>query len=110
MSNKLKRKNKVSKKPPVANPGDVSKMLRIYDELHRSNIDKYSEAISKDNTMTLMVCFALAERRVHKFGRKRIMDTLKYIDEMMGEINSGNKSIYDYHDELIDETGISIKC
>lgn len=58
---------------------------------------------------TLMTCLAVAEHRMHGFGKKRILKTLQCIDDIMGEINSGNSTIDDLRQELLDEVGLSVR-
>lgn len=57
----------------------------------------------------LMTCFALAERRLYKFGRKRLMRSLRYIDQLMVDIIEDKATIEDYKKALDDEVHIAIK-
>ena len=67
------------------------------------------DAVGKYDVEAMMTCFALAEHRLFGFGGTRIMRSLQYIDELMGNILSGSKTVEDYKRELIDETGIAIR-
>lgn len=71
--------------------------------------DRAQRSTSEYNVEALMTVFALAEHRVHKFGRKRTLKTLAYIDELMADVADGNVSIEKYKKELEDEVGIAIK-
>ena len=67
------------------------------------------DTVGKYDVEVMMTCFALAEHRLFGFGGTRIMRSLEYIDELMGNVLSGFKTIEDYKQELIDETGIAIR-
>ena len=95
------------------------RMERIENKKNQVVLDKYELAkIKKDisdkastfSTEALMSCFALAEHRIHRFGSKRITKTLEYVDELMGAIENGSKTMEDYFQELEDETGIEVRC
>lgn len=75
-------------------------------------IDMKQKTAQEQNDFTvenLFMLFALAEHRVHKFGSTRIFRTLKYIEELMDPIISGEKDFSDYAAELEKETDIKIK-
>ena len=65
-----------------------------------------SNNASKYTVDTLMICFALAEHRMHGFGKKRIQKTIDYIDELVGEIINDKSTLDDYVNQLKEETGI----
>lgn len=67
------------------------------------------DTVGKYDVEAMMTCFALAEHRLFGFGGTRIMRSLEYIDGLMGDVLSGSKTIEDYKQELIDETGIAIR-
>lgn len=81
--------------------------------LSRSDISEMKEKISaeaaKYDTEFLMTCFALAEHRLYGFGQKRILKSLKYIDELMGDILNNKATIEEYKDLLEKEAGVAIK-
>jgi hypothetical protein len=62
------------------------------------------------DTEMLMTCFALAERRLLGFGKKRILRSLRYIDGLMDGILDGTATIEDYKKELENEAHVAIKC
>lgn len=82
--------------------------------MSRGDIDKLTDdtiaSVSNHNVETLMTCFGLAQRRLYGFGYERIMRTLNFVDELMGPIIDGTKTIEDYKKELESETGVIIKC
>lgn len=82
--------------------------------MSRQDIAKMKEEISKTaseyNVEALMTCFALAEHRLYGFGQKRILRTLSYIDELMGPIIEGTKTIEDYKKELEEKGNVVISC
>ena len=91
------------------------RLERLENKKNQIVIDKYELAkIKKDisdrastfSTEALMSCFALAD----KFGSGRIAKTLEYVDELMGAIEDGSKTMDDYFRELEEETGIEVKC
>lgn len=69
-----------------------------------------SDSTSQYNVEALMTCFALAEHRLYGFGRKRIMRSLQYIDGLMGDIINDQATMYDYMEQLENETGVKIRC
>lgn len=77
--------------------------LRHLREQVRDDVSGYS-------VEALMTCFALAERRVHKFGQKRIFKSLQYVEDLMKDIIDDKATIEEYKKQLEDETGIIIKC
>ena len=67
------------------------------------------DTVAKYDVEAMMTCFALAEHRLYGFGSTRIMRSLQYIDELMGNVLRGSKTIDEYKQELIDETGVAIR-
>lgn len=99
---KAERKNRIE--------GRKDKILITPEELTEFK-QKVRDEVSGYGTETLMTCFALAEHRIHGFGEKRIMKTLRYIEEvLMMDILNDKKTIEDYKQELVDETGLQIEC
>lgn len=76
----------------------------------RNMKDKLRNDISKYDVEAMMTCFALAEHRVYGFGKKRVLRTLQYIDDLMEEILKNNATIEDYKEQLEQETGVKITC
>lgn len=72
--------------------------------------EEISKTASEYNVEALMTCFALAEHRLYGFGQKRILRTLSYIDELMGPIIEGTKTIEDYKKELEEKGNVVISC
>lgn len=62
------------------------------------------------NVEALFTCFGLAQHELYGFGEKRIARTLEYIDSLMGQVNDDKITIEDLKSELLDKTGILIKC
>lgn len=75
-----------------------------YNELKRTIVD----TSAKRDVEVMMTCFALAQHRLYGFGAKRILRTLRYVDELMGEIVDDRKTIEDFEKELENETGLRI--
>lgn len=98
---KLERRNRIDDRK--------GKILLGRDEINRLKEEIAAEA-SEYNVENLMTCFALAEHRLYGFGQKRILRTLQYIDELMGPISDGAKTIEDYKKELEEEGNVVIKC
>ena len=48
----------------------------------------------------LMTCFALSERRLYRFGRKRIARSIGMVSALMDDIMSGKATLEDYKNEL----------
>lgn len=69
---------------------------------------RYAERYNKGTIEQMYVCMALAERRLYKFGQGRLLKTMHTVDELMGEIYNGNKTIDDYITELKEQTGMEI--
>lgn len=72
--------------------------------------DSIRQDISNFNVEAILTCLALALYRKFKFGPKRIMRVLNYIDELMGGIVDDIYTVDDYKQQLKEETGVVIKC
>lgn len=88
------RKSKI-----LMTPKDVNELKR-----------KIVEDVADFKVETLMTCFALALHRVYGFGAKRILRLLQYIDDLMGAINDGTKTVDDYRKELEEEAKVVVSC
>lgn len=82
-------------------PADIAAMKAKITEDVTENFGAYS-------TEALMTCFALANHRLYKHGWQRTMRTLQYIDELMGPIADGTKTVQDLKKELEDEVGFKV--
>ena len=82
--------------------------------LSYSEINEIRRTASNDGSAygveALMTCYALALRRLYKFGRKRINRSLNYINDLMDDILEDKATIENYKQILEDETGIVIRC
>lgn len=78
----------------------------LVSKKHMSDV---KQDITNYNVRALMTCFALAERRLYRFGQGRLLKTLQYIDELMGDVIDGKITMEDYARILEEETGIVIK-
>ena len=58
--------------------------------------DSIRQDISNFNVEAILTCLALALHRKFKFGPKRIMRVLNYIDELMGGVVDDIYTIVDY--------------
>ena len=72
--------------------------------------DSIRQDISNFNVEAILTCLALALHRKFKFGPKRIMRVLNYIDELMGGVVDDIYTVDDYKQQLKEETGVVIKC
>ena len=72
--------------------------------------DSIRQDISNFNVDAILTCLALALHRKFKFGPKRIMRVLNYIDELMGGVVYDIYTVDDYKQQLKEETGVVIKC
>ena len=84
------------------------KLIVSRDELNKIKEDLSYEA-SGYSAEALMTCFALTLSR-EGFDSDDISDSLQYINSLMDQILSGEKTMEDYKKELEDKTGIIIKC
>lgn len=69
---------------------------------------QYAEDFNKGTLETLYTVLGLAERQLYGFGETRILRTWRRVDELMGKIYSGEKTIDDYIAELYKETGMEV--
>ena len=72
--------------------------------------DSIRQDISNFNVEAILTCLALALHRKFKFGPKRIMRDLNYIDKLMGGVVDDIYTVDDYKQQLKEETGVVIKC
>lgn len=70
--------------------------------------ERISDEASIATVDTLMTCFALAERRVYKFGKKRLKRTIDYIDSLVDDIVNGKATLEDYKKALKEEADVTI--
>lgn len=80
--------------------------------LTAEDINNIKERISDEASIatvdTLMTCFALAEHRVHKFGKKRLKRTIDYIDSLVDAMVIGKATLEDYKNALKEEADVTI--
>ena len=100
---RLERKNRIEdrKSKLLMTRADVAAIKAKITEDVCSNFGSYT-------TEAMMTCFALANHRLYGHGWKRTMKTLQYIDELMGPISDGTKTMEDYKEELEEELGFKI--
>ena len=97
---KAERKNRLNEKKKL-----------LFSRKEIKDIQKDSRNIASTFTVeTLMTCFALAEHRLYGFGKTRVLRTLKYIDDLMEDVMSGEISIDEYKEQLEKEVGVKIQC
>ena len=89
--------------------GRKGKILMSKQDLGKMQ-DSIRQDISNFNVEAILTCLALALHRKFKFGPKRIMRVLNYIDELMGGIVDDIYTVDDYKQKLKEETGVVIKC
>lgn len=81
------------------------KILLSYEELanikEESRIQGRLEAIE-----TITVCCALAERRAHKFGHKRVNKTVEALKDILQEVLEQNLTIKDLKAEAKEQLDI----
>ena len=71
---------------------------------------KIATDVNNYKVEAMMTCFALANHRLYGHGAKRTLKTLAYIDELMGYIQDGDKTIEDLKKELAEEAKVNIVC
>ena len=98
---RMERNNRIEERKGkiLMSPHDINEMKR--------NI---AQDVTDFKIETLMTCFALANHRLYGHGATRTMRTLQYIDELMGPIATGEKTVDDYKRELEEEAKVIIKC
>ena len=57
----------------------------------------------------LMTCFALAEHKVHGFGRKRITKTVEYVCSLMDDILTDKATVEDYKRILEEKARVKLR-
>ena len=91
------------------NKRDIRKNeVRLTEEELNEIKERVSDAASITSVDILMTCFALAEHRMHGFGKKRIRKTIDYIDELVEGIVNGDSTIDEYKKELKEEADVTI--
>lgn len=95
---RLERKNRLEDRNAkiLMRPDDIKVMKEKITKDVCNNFGSYT-------TEAMMTCFALANHRLWGHGWKRTMRTLQYIDELMGPINDGTKTMAELKDELMEE-------
>ena len=82
------------------------KVLMSRSEIHEMN-ENVAGKVNDHTVQILMVAIGLAEHRLYGFGQTRIMRTLRYIDQLMGDLNS-KYTLEDYLQMLSDEAKVNI--
>lgn len=85
------------------------KVVMTREEFAKLKRDIRNES-STFTTEALMTCMALKDRRLRGYGQKRIMDDLQYVDDLMGPIMRGEKTIEEYKEALREESKVVISC
>ena len=100
---KLERKNRIEdrKTKVLMTPADIARMKAKLTEDITENFGSYS-------TEALMTCFALVNHRLYGHGWRRTMRILQAIDEMMGPIGDGTKTVQELKQELEEEVGFKV--
>lgn len=58
----------------------------------------------------LMTCFALSERRLYRFGKKRIARSIGMVTALMDDIISGKATLEDYKNELEKDAKVILRA
>lgn len=100
---KLERKNRLEdrKTKILMRPEDIKAMKEKITADVTENFGAYS-------TEAMLTCFALVNHRLYGHGWKRTMKTLQAVDELMGPIADGTKTVHDLRKELEDEVGFKV--
>ncbi len=98
---RMERKNRIEERK--------DKILMTHKDINNLK-KKIIDDVADFKVETLMTCFALALHRVYGFGAKRILRLLQCIDDLMGAINTGEKTIDDYRKELEEEAKVIVSC
>ena len=100
---RLERKNRLEdrKTKILMRPEDIKAMKEKITADVTENFGSY-------RTEAMLTCFALVNHRLYGHGWKRTMKTLAAIDEMMGPIADGTKTVHDLRKELEDEVGFKV--
>lgn len=76
--------------------------------LTMKELETIKTQVRVETATALVPCFALAEHRVHKFGKVRALRTLNYLDILMTSYINGTMKIEDFIKQCEDELGIRI--
>lgn len=85
------------------------KILMTQREINQMKRDIAEEA-TDFKVEALLTCFALTNHRLYGHGSKRTMRTLQYLDDLMGYIISGEKTVEELKRELESEVRVAVKC
>lgn len=98
---RLERKNRIEERKNkfLMSPTDI---IKIKEKTLTEYDDYKIEA--------LLTCFALANNELYGHNQEQTMNTLKYIDELMGKITRDESTIEDMKKQVEDQIGICIKC
>lgn len=81
--------------------------------ISRSELGRWKEHVSQEtanyNVEALMTCFALSLSQLYQFDSDKMLDVMYRIDDLMGAVMNGEKTIEDYKRQL-EEAGVVIKC
>ena len=84
-------------------------MIRMTQEEYYEAIRRAKNEATRDAFDVFATCVALKDIRMHGYGKKRIIDNLHYLDELMNDLLDGKANFSDYKKEVYDK-GVVINC
>lgn len=82
----------------------------VQEKIQDKVLEQQAQQFNDDRVETMMMCFVLALHRKFKFGKKRCMDALKEVDDLMGGWINDEYDLEKFRQLVFDETGIKIHC
>lgn len=88
-----------------------NELLQMKSKAYARNVEqKIKNETRQQDIDFLMTCFALAEHRIHGFGRKRITKTVEYVCSLMDDILEDKATIDDYKRILEEKAKVRLRC
>ena len=83
--------------------------IRMTQEEYYEAIRRAKNEATRDAFNVFATCMALKDIRKNGYGKKRIIDNLHYMDNLMNDLLDGKANFADYKKEVYDK-GVVINC
>ena len=92
-----------------AEKANKNTMIQMTPEEYAEAIREARNEATRDAFKVLITCMAVKDIRKNGYGKKRLVDNLTYIDNLMNDLLDGKSDFADYSKEVYDK-GVIINC
>jgi predicted glycosyl hydrolase (DUF1957 family) len=84
-------------------------MIHMTQEEYYEAIRQARNEATRDAFKVFATCMAVKDIRMHKYGKKRLIDNLDYMDKLMNDLLDEKADFAKYEKEVYDK-GVIINC